>query len=153
MCPVEVSQRIAARPQRVWSLIGDPTTMGGITEECTAMEWAPGSTGPAVGARFRGHNRHGRRRWTTTCTIVRYQPGSEVSWDVTFGPLAVARWVYRLEPVGSGDATVVHERYQDHRGVVVRTVGPLLRGTRDADGFNRAHMESTLLALKDRAET
>jgi Polyketide cyclase / dehydrase and lipid transport len=152
MSEVEVSERIEARPQRVWGLIADPTSMDDLTAECTAMEWASGSTGPAVGARFRGKNRSGWRRWTTTCTIVSYEPGAEIAWDVAYGPLAVARWGYRLEPGDTDETTVLHERFEDHRGGLMRAVGPLVRGTRDAETLNRGHMRTTLERIKDKAE-
>jgi len=57
MSPVPVSQRIGGRRQRVWSLIGGPTTMAGMTVECPAMGWVPGSAGPAVGADADGVHR------------------------------------------------------------------------------------------------
>ncbi len=147
---LEVTERIDARPSQVWAIIGDPTAMEGITEECVAMAWARGSTRPAVGARFRGRNRSGWRRWSTSCTIVAYEPGSEIAWDVASGPLAVARWGYRLE--ADGDSTLVHETFEDHRGVLIRTVSPAIRGTRDAEGLNRANMAATLTRLKSRVE-
>ena len=91
------------------------------------------STGPALGARFRGRNRSGWRRWSTSCTIVRYEAGSEIAWDVTFGPLPVARWSYRVEPGDAFGGSVVTERFEDHRGTMLRLTAPLVRGTSDAD--------------------
>ena len=32
--------------------------------------WIDGAAGPAVGARFKGHNRKGRTRWPTTCEVI-----------------------------------------------------------------------------------
>jgi hypothetical protein len=82
--------------------------------------------------------------------IVRYEPGSEIAWDVAAGPLAVARWSYRVEPEGRG--TTVRETFEDRRGVIVRTTSPLVRGTRDTEGRNRANMTATLARVKARAE-
>jgi len=149
---LEVTERIDAGPGRVWELISDPTSMGGITEECVAMAWTGGWSGPAVGARFRGRNRSGWRRWSTTCTIVRYEPGTEIAWDVASGPLPVARWGYRVEPGDEEGSSVVHETFEDHRGALIRSVSPAIRGTRDAAGLNRANMATTLARLKARAE-
>jgi uncharacterized protein YndB with AHSA1/START domain len=147
---IEVTEQIEAPPEQVWELVGDPVALAGLTAECDAMAWVGGSSGPAVGARFRGHNRSGWRRWTTSCVIVRYEPGREIAWDVAVGPLAVARWSYRVEPEGQG--TTVRETFEDRRGVIVRTAGPMVRGTRDADGRNRANMTTTLTRVKARAE-
>ena len=82
MSDVEVSTRIEASPDRVWELVGDPTRMGEWSPECRRVEWVGSATAPAVRARFRGHNRRGWRSWTTTGTIVGYEPGREIAWDV-----------------------------------------------------------------------
>jgi uncharacterized protein YndB with AHSA1/START domain len=149
---VEVSEQIRASPDRVWELVGDPIGMTGLTAECTGMRWVGSSSGPAVGARFRGHNRSGWRRWSTTCTIVRYEPGSAIAWDVSFGPLPVARWSYLVEPGDEADGATVRERFEDRRGATLRALGPIARGTSDADGRNRANMIATLGRIKARAE-
>jgi uncharacterized protein YndB with AHSA1/START domain len=151
MSIVEVTERIDASPERIWEVIGNPVAMSDLTAECTAMTWVGEADGPALGARFRGKNRSGWRRWTTTCTLVRYQPNSEIAWDVAFGSLPVATWGYRIEEDGEGGATV-SERFEDRRGSALRAVGPLVRGTRDPDGRNRANMTTTLARIKARAE-
>jgi ligand-binding SRPBCC domain-containing protein len=150
---VEVTQRIDAPPGRVWQFISDPTAMTGLTEECVGMAWTGGHSRPAVGARFRGRNRSGWHRWSTSCTIVAYQPGSEIAWDVSSGPLPVARWSYRLEAGDEEGTTVVRETFEDRRGTIIRIVGPMVRGTSDAEGRNRANMTATLDRLKARAES
>jgi uncharacterized protein YndB with AHSA1/START domain len=152
MSDIEVAATIDAPPDQVWSLIGDPTAMGGLTAECIAMQWAGRSSGPAIGARFQGRNRSGWRRWTTACTIVRYQPGTEIAWDVAFGPLPIARWGYRVEPGDGPATTVISERFEDHRGSLLRATSPLVRGTRDTEARNRANMAATLDRIKSRAE-
>jgi uncharacterized protein YndB with AHSA1/START domain len=149
---VDVTEHIEATPAEVWELIGDPTALSGMAEECVTMQWSRGSNGPRVGARFRGHNRQGWRRWTTSCTVVEYEPGRALSWDVAFGPLAVARWGYRLEDGGVDGGTTVHESFEDHRSAVLRALGPVVRGTGDTEGLNRANMVATLARLKARAE-
>jgi uncharacterized protein YndB with AHSA1/START domain len=149
---VEVCEQIRAPADRVWTLVADPTAMGGLTAECVTVRWVDHDGRPAIGARFRGTNRSGWRRWTTTCTIVRYEPGEEIAWEVAFGPLAVARWSYRIEP-GEEGATLLRERVEDRRGTALRLSGPLVRGTRDTDGLNRANMAATLGRIKARAES
>ncbi len=152
MSSVEVSQLIEAPPDRVWRLVGDPVAMGGIAAECETVEWVGSPAAPGIGARFRGRNRSGWRRWTTTCTIVRYQPPTEIAWDAAFGLLPIARWSYRLEPIDGGRRTEVEERFDDHRGAVLHATSPLVRGTRDTEGLNRANMETTLARLAQWAE-
>ncbi len=165
MDSVEVTEQIVAPADRVWALIEDPTTMGELTAECHAMTWTGGATAPAVGAQFRGSNRRGWRRWTTTCTIVDYRPGTSIAWDVHAGPLAVARWSYRIEPpqgasqpgpddqVPTGDqTTTLVERFEDRRASALRAIGPLLRGVPDTNQHNRSNMAETLRRIKRHAE-
>jgi hypothetical protein len=149
---VDVTRAIDAPTDRVWAVVGDPVGMGGLTAECTEMAWVGSSTAPALGARFRGRNRSGWRRWSTSCTIVRFQPRSEIAWDVAFGPLPVARWSYRVEPGRTEGTSLITERFEDHRGGLLRATAPLVRGTRDADTLNRSNMEATLDRVTQRVE-
>lgn len=152
MSTVEVSEHVDAPPDRVWDLIRDPTAMAGLTAECTAMNWTGGFSAPAIGARFRGSNRSGWRRWSTTCTIVRYRPGEEIAWDVQSGPLAVAQWSYGIcEGEGPG-SSVITEQFVDHRNAALQIISPYLRGTKDTEARNRHNMAETLRNIKARAE-
>jgi len=149
---IEVAEAVEAPPEQVWKLVSDPTLLAGLTAECRAMEWVGRSSGPAVGARFRGRNRSGWRRWSTACTIVRYEPGTEIAWNVAFGPLPIARWGYRVEPGEGPGTTLIREQFEDHRGALLRATSPFVRGTGDTDGRNRANMAATLARIKSRAE-
>src|SRR5262245_18234309 len=60
---------IEAAPQTVYALITDVTRMGEWSPETRRAEWVGGATGPAVGARFRGHNKLGIARWSMTPTV------------------------------------------------------------------------------------
>jgi len=53
------SIEINAAPEVVWQLVADITRMGEWSPECWKAEWEDGTTGPAVGALFRGYNRAG----------------------------------------------------------------------------------------------
>lgn len=153
MTGLEVTVRIDAPAGRVWELIGDPSHMGRWSPECRQVEWAHGSSGPALRARFKGHNQLGWRRWTTTGTIVAYDPGSEVAWDVTIAGLPIATWAYRVDARGDGHGCTLTERFTDRRNKVFRSLGPMARGVRDAEAHNRAGMEQTLARIKAVAES
>lgn len=99
---VEVSTRIDAAPARVWSLIGDPTRMGEWSPDCRQVRWVRATSAPALHARFRGHNRNGRRRWTTTGTIVSFESGLQIGWNVAVAGLPISYWGYRIEPDEDG---------------------------------------------------
>jgi uncharacterized protein YndB with AHSA1/START domain len=154
---IDVSTYIDASPERVWELVGDPARMGEWSPECRRVVWLGGASAPAVGARFRGYNRIGWRRWSTVGTIAAYEPGREVAWDVAVGPLAVARWAYRLdateERVGEvGGGCTLTETFADRRGRLIHVIGTTVRGVGDTETHNRAGMAATLARIKAAAE-
>jgi uncharacterized protein YndB with AHSA1/START domain len=153
MSEVEVTTRIEASPDRVWELVGDPTRMGEWSPECRRVEWIGGATAPALGVRFRGHNRSGWRMWSTVGTIVAYEPGREIAWDVSGVGFPVAQWRYRIAPEPGGEACTVVETFRDRRGRVYQALGPIARGVKDVDAHNRAGMEQTLARIKATAES
>jgi uncharacterized protein YndB with AHSA1/START domain len=148
----EVSVRIDAAPARVWELIGDPTRMGEWSPECNRVTWSGGEGSPRVGAKFKGHNRLGWRRWTTTGTIVAFDPEREIGWDVDFAGIPIARWDYRIVAVAGGNSCTVVEGFRDRRGRAFQVLGPVARGVRDYEAHNRAGMEQTLARVKAAAE-
>jgi uncharacterized protein YndB with AHSA1/START domain len=152
MGDVEVRIRIDASPAQVWELIGDPTRMGEWSPECQSVEWTGGATTPGLKARFKGHNRLGWRRWTTTGTIVRYEPFVEVAWNVELGLFPVAEWSYRIDPDTNRTGCTLVEAFVDRRGRLFEMLGPAARGVRDVDAHNRAGMEQTVARIKAAAE-
>ena len=62
-----VTVHMVASPERVWGLVSDVTRIGRYSPETFEAQWIDGATGPAVGAKFRGHvkrNRKGPVYWT-----------------------------------------------------------------------------------------
>jgi hypothetical protein len=101
---------VAADPDRIWRMIADVTQMGSWSPECVGCDWLDGASGPEPGARFRGHNRLGPFRWSTTCTVEASDPGSEFTFVARHWSGATTRWRYTLEPAGA--TTHVTESYQ-----------------------------------------
>ena len=142
----EVTERIAASPASIYALVSDLPRMGEWSPENRGGKWLDGASEAAVGARFRGHNKKGVRRWSTICTITSASPGERFGFHVSTGPLAVADWTYELRP--DGDATVVTERWVDRRpGWMVLLSGPVM-GVVDRATYNREGMRQTLAAVK-----
>jgi uncharacterized protein YndB with AHSA1/START domain len=105
----EVSLVIPAPPDAVWKVVSDLDGIGDRSPECVGVEWLDGATGPAVGARFRGRNRVGPVRWSTTSTIDVWDPPRRLTYVARFHG-AATRWTYELEAVPEG--TRVTERFQ-----------------------------------------
>lgn len=151
MSDVQVSAEIAAPAERVWRLVSDLPRMGEWSPENTGGRWLGGATGPTVGARFRGSNRKGLRRWSTTCTVTAADAGKAFTFDVTYGPLAISTWTYTFTPTGNG--TTVVEEWTDRRPAWMKVASGPVMGVMDRVAHNRSNMEQTLARLKSAAET
>ncbi len=146
----EASLTIAAPAERLYDLISDLPRMGEWSPENCGGKWVKGATAPVVGARFRGRNRKGWRRWTTLVTVVIAEPAKEFAFDVTGGPWKVARWGYRFTPTDG--ATVVTEYWDDHRATLMAKITSIVVGVGDRPDYNRRGMEETLRRLAAVAE-
>ena len=98
MADVIVEETVAASPLVLSRLVSDVTRMGEWSPENTSCRWLGGATTPSVGARFKGTNRRGWRRWSTTCTVTEAEPGRRFAFDVRSGPLAISSWSYEFVP-------------------------------------------------------
>lgn len=141
---------IHAPAEVVYDLVADPMRMADWSPECVRCRWIGGATRATVGARFRGTSRNGRRRWTTTSTIVEARPGESFVWDVSYFGQPVARWQYRIQAHPQG--VELMESVEDHRGAALRAVSPFITGSPDRAKRNADTMESTLDAIKVAAE-
>lgn len=148
----EVSVRVDASPETIYSLVSDLPRMGEWSPECYRCTWRGGATEAVEGARFKGYNRRGIRRWTTHGTVVTAKPGAELAFDVdSVGNLPVARWRYRIIPEGDGACTVT-EAWEDRRGALIKFVGSLVSGVFDRTTHNAEGMRATLERIKAEAE-
>jgi len=145
MSELEVSRTIAATPERLYALVSDLPRMGEWSPENNGGRWIKGATGPAVGARFKGKNSNGWRRWSTLAKVVTAEPGREFAFDVTAAGLKVARWGYRFE--ATADGAVVTEFWDDHRSPVIAKITGIAVGAPNRLTHNRAGMELTLERL------
>jgi uncharacterized protein YndB with AHSA1/START domain len=143
-----VSQTIAAPPERVYDLLADVTQMHRWSPVSTGGRWLDGATQAVEGARFKGSNKEGRFRWSTTCRILEARRGEALSWHVLlFG----ARWGYRFEPDGAGGTVVTEWRdLSSGRAAPFRAIERLLRG-RPTEGAIEG-MRETLARVKAAAE-
>lgn len=99
-----VTVHMSAPPEKVWALVSDVTRIGEFSPETFEAEWLDGATGPAVGAKFRGHvkrNERGPTYWTT-CKVIGCDEPRLFSFGVVFKDKVANTWGYRIEPAGDG---------------------------------------------------
>lgn len=142
---VEVCAHVDAAPEAVYDLVADVTRMGEWSPECIAGEWVGGATGPVVGARFRGRNRRGIARWSTTPTVVAADRGREFAFVAPdMLGRGTTKWTYRFE--AEGDGTAVRESFEmlrDQPGVYQLTERWFL-GVKDRRADLEQNMRRTL---------
>jgi uncharacterized protein YndB with AHSA1/START domain len=148
---VSVTQEIAAPAELVWAMVSDVTRMGEWSPENEGATWMGGATGAQPGAKFKGSNRNGKKKWNTVAKVVDADPGRSFAFHVSAAGLKVAEWRYAFEPTATGCR--VTETWIDERGVVAKSVGGLVSGVNDRATHNRAGMEQTLERLKAAAES
>lgn len=140
---------ISVPPAAVYALIGDVTRIGEWSPECERCEWLDDATGPAVGARFRGHNRLGILRWQTTCVVTTAEVGREFAFSVVHdNGRDETHWRNQLRPDGSGTAVV--ETYEFVWCPIVYRVSEMLV---PRDRQLRCGIRQTLDRIKSAAET
>ena len=150
MPDVVVEQTIGSSPGALYDLVSDVTRMGEWSPETTSCRWLGRATGPGPGAKFRGSNRDGWRRWFTTCTVTTADAGRNFTFDVAFGPFPVSTWSYEF--AADGDGCVVTERWHDRRPAWMVRVSPTVVGVSDREEHNRQGMLETLSRLRAYAE-
>jgi uncharacterized protein YndB with AHSA1/START domain len=142
------SRHIAAPAERVWALVADLPRMGQWSPENKGGKWVKGATEPALGAVFKGNNKNGIRRWSTTVTVVASEPGEVFEFAVTSGPLTVARWRYEFEDTDTGCR--VTESWLDERKPWFTAIARVM-GDHGAGNAER-QMTTTLANLAKAAE-
>jgi hypothetical protein len=147
----EVSETINADPQTVYDLVADLPGMGKLSPENTGGRWVGGASGPAVGAKFRGNNKAGWRRWSTSVEVTAADPGKRFAFHVTVAGVPIADWAYEF--ASDGTATTVTEIWDDRRPGWMDKLSGVVMGVADRGGHNEANMAATLKALKQTAES
>ena len=145
-----VTVHMDAPADRIWALLSDVTKIGSYSPETFEAQWLDGATGPAVGARFRGHvKRNGRGPiYWTQCSVKKSEPGSEFTFAVEAGGQVVNTWSYKLQPAGEG--TDVTESFELSPTPLMRIYWSLFGWTRGKT--NERGMRQTLERIKAQVE-
>ena len=142
----QVTVHMDAPPAEVWALVSDVTRIGEFSPETFEAEWLDGATGPAVGAKFRGHvkrNGVGPIYWSP-CEVTACEPERVFEFAVGSAAKPINTWRYELEP--SGEGTSVTESYELASNIATKIYWTLLGWARGKT--NRKGMEQTLERIK-----
>jgi hypothetical protein len=146
----EVSLRIDAPAGQLYDMVTDIARMGDWSPENTGGRWLGGATGPALGAKFLGWNKHGIVRWFTRCTVTRADRPDGFEFQVNESKMI---WGYRFE-ADPGGGTLVTE-YRRHTKPVNALIGFVQRSGmigKDREQLMVDGMRATLERLKAAAE-
>ena len=143
---------VEADPGAVFAVLTDLTTFSELADETQSMHWVNGDSA-RPGATFKGRNRNGLYRWSTTCTVTDAAADKVFAFDVHYGPtsIPIAHWRYDIETIDS--KTTVTERMWDRRPGWFVGIGGLATGVRDRGTVNTQHIEATLARLRTMVET
>jgi hypothetical protein len=146
---MEISRSIEVRatPEAAYDLVSDLPGMGALSPENVGGRWLGGATGPVAGARFRGRNRNGLHRWSTSVRVVTADPGREFAFDVSsYRFIPVSRRRYTFLP--TADGCTVTEGWQDRRPGWFKLPAGVATGVLDRESATGRSIEHTLASLK-----
>lgn len=142
---------IAAPPELVYELVSNVPELPKWAAETEKCRWIDGSDGPAVGAKFRGRNRHKGRVWATTCVVTDAEPGRRFGFRAHTAGVPSASWRYSIEPTPDG-CRVTESTLRLVPRPLMLLVNRTVLGIPDRDQHNQANIERTLAQLKEYAE-
>ncbi|MEU9112420.1 SRPBCC family protein [Streptomyces sp. NPDC048483] len=143
---------IRTTPADAYRVVGDPPAVIRLAEEAHRARWLGGATAAAVGARFRGHNRNGIRRWVTNCRITDADPGRCFAYEVT-APLGIpiSRWQYDIAPTAEGCTVTETNWLRVPLWFIPFAI--MITGVFDRPGANNTNIDTTLQRLKRHLES
>ena len=147
------SVRIRASPEQVWAMVADVTRMGEWSPETERAEWLEGATGAAVSARFKGHNRRGKARWSTVCEVIEAERGRSFAFAVGGSGKPSTVWRYRFDPIPDGVEVTESFELCEPLGVSARLLTRLTTGVKNRREDLEEGARATLAALKQAAES
>lgn len=142
-----VTVHMNAVAEDVWNVVADVCNTPKFSPEVFETEWLDGATGPALGARFRGHvkrNEIGPVYWTV-CRVTACEPGREFGFEVLVGDRSVNNWHYAFAPAAGG-GTDVTESFRMTEGLLATLFG--IFGGQLRTRRNKRDMATTLHRIK-----
>ena len=103
---------VDAPPALVWEVVADITRQDRWSAEARRCYWLAPARQAVPGARFRGHNRKGFRRWTRTNEITGVEPCTTLVWRTLSTKLYPDSTEWRIEIQTEGSGSSVSESYR-----------------------------------------
>ncbi|WP_235958596.1 SRPBCC family protein [Nocardioides acrostichi] len=149
----EVTLPVQASAAAAFDLVSDVTRIGEFSPETFEARWSRGSTGPAVGAFFKGHvkrNGVGPTYWTgcrvTACSPPTAAEPGVFEFAVGTDDTTINNWGYRIESTGEGSCAVT-EYFRLEAGLLTKAYWLVLGRLRTRT--NQRGMRTTLEAMKE----
>jgi hypothetical protein len=149
---VSASRRIEASPDTVYAMVSDLTRMGEWSPEATGGQWVGGATGPVAGAKFKGTNAHGDKKWSALAKVTDATTPTRFAFANVVGPVTVSEWCYDIVALDGGAACEVTETWQLHQPTLISLVGKMMTGVTDRTEHTKSMIETTLTRIKATAE-
>lgn len=103
----EATVEVASDVRTVWDVVTDPAMPARFSSELAGVEWLDGATGPELGARFRGSNRHDLAgEWQMDCVITAFDVDRRFEWTVGDPADPTATWRFELDPTAPDRTTL-----------------------------------------------
>lgn len=149
---VSATTEIAAPADKIYAMVTDLERMGEWSPENKGGTWLGGANAAAPGAKFKGRNENGKKKWTGVVRIDEVNPPSRIAFTTIAGPFQFGTWSYDIEETPGGCR--VTESWQDKRNAVFSLpfLGKAVTGVADRATHNKAAIETTLANLKKVAE-
>lgn len=149
---VSGSIEIAASPQAVYDLVTDLPRMGEWSPEAKGGQWRGGVTEAAVGAKFKGKNQNGKKKWSAGVVVTDATAPNRFAFRTVAGPMTFAEWTYEIEP--SSDGCKVTETWVDTRAPwMAKYLGKQVTGVKDRAAYTKTSIDQTLANVKKAAES
>ena len=146
---IATSIEIEASPERVWSLVSDPTLMPKWSPQCRKMI-VRGSGPVGVVTTTINFNRRGILWWPTRAKIKEFEPNRKFSFKIAENGTI---WSFELEPTATGtklsQARRAPDGVSDLSNFLTRNV---LGGTDNFEAELELGMKQTLARIKAAAE-
>ena len=147
---LEDSIEIAASPDDVWALVGDPRRMAEWSPQVVSVRLRDGYETIEVGTEFTNRNALDELAWTTHGTVIRLDPGRELAFRISENWVI---WSYTVEPSGNGTRlTVGREAPEGISNLSAEWTDKYLGGQESFTAVMRDGVRQTLEAIKAAAE-